>query len=259
MLLAGKIAIVTGAAGNLGSACARELAAEGARVVASDLPGEGLARTVEGIRANGGEAIAHPADLASEAEVAALVARAASAWGGVDLLANVAAHMGGLEQDRDLLAMDAAFWDKAMAVNLRGSMLACKHAIPHMLERGGGAIVTFGSTAGQMGDVGLFAYSASKAALASLARSIATTYGKQGIRANCVCPGSVWPEAWRSGMTPAFLTMAENTRLTPRLGVPEDIGRMVAFLLSDKASYVTGQTIMVDGGGTVHQPWVRAG
>ena len=165
--------------------------------------------------------------------------------------------MGGIEHDRDLVAMDAAYWDKAMAVNLRGAMLACKHAIPQMLERGGGAIVTFGSTAGAMGDVGLFAYSATKAALASLARSIATTYGKQGVRANCVCPGSVWPEAWRSGMTPAFLTMAENTRLTPRLGVPEDIGRMVAFLLSDKASYVTGQTIMVDGGGTVHQPWVR--
>ena len=98
---------------------------------------------------------------------------------------------------------------------------------------------------------------ATKAALGSLARSIATTYGKQNIRANCVCPGSVWPEAWQAGMAPAFLARAENTRLTPRLGVPEDIGRMVAFLLSDKASYVTGQTIMVDGGGTVHQPWVR--
>ncbi len=257
MLLTGKIAIVTGAAGNLGSASARELAAEGAKVVASDLPGEGLERTVAEIRASGGEAIAHPADLASESDIAALVARAVAAYGGLDLLASVAALMGGIEHDRDLLAMDSAYWDKALAVNLRGAMLACKHAIPKMLERGGGAIVTFGSTAGQMGDVGLFAYSASKAALASLARSIATSYGKQGIRANCVCPGSVWPEAWRSGMTPAFLTMAQNTRLTPRLGVPEDIGRMVAFLLSDKASYVTGQTIMVDGGGTVHQPWVR--
>jgi NAD(P)-dependent dehydrogenase (short-subunit alcohol dehydrogenase family) len=257
MLLAGKIAVVTGAAGNLGSATARELAAEGAKVVASDLPGEGLERVVAEINAAGGEAVAHPADLSSEADIAALIARAVAAYGGLDLLASVAALMGGIEHDRDLLAMDSAYWDKAMAVNLRGAMLACKHAIPQMLERGGGAIVTFGSTAGQMGDVGLFAYSASKAALASLARSIATSYGKQGIRANCVCPGSVWPEAWRSGMTPAFLTMAQNTRLTPRLGVPEDIGRMVAFLLSDKASYVTGQTIMVDGGGTVHQPWVR--
>jgi NAD(P)-dependent dehydrogenase (short-subunit alcohol dehydrogenase family) len=144
-----------------------------------------------------------------------------------------------------------------MAVNLRGSMLACKHAIPLMLARGGGAIVTFGSTAGQMGDMGLFAYSASKAALASLARSIAATYGKDGIRANCVCPGSVWPEAWQAGMTPEFVDKSTRTRLTPRLGLPEDIGRMVAFLLSDKASYVTGQTIMVDGGGTVHQPWLR--
>lgn len=257
MLLAGKIAVVTGAAGNLGSATARELAAEGASVVASDLPGERLESVVQAITANGGKAISHPADLSSEAEIAGLVARAKREFGGLDLLANVAAMMGGIENDRDLLAMDAAYWDKAMAVNLRGAMLACKHAIPEMLARGGGAIVTFGSTAGQMGDIGLFAYSATKAALASLARTIATTYGKQNIRANCVCPGSVWPEAWQAGMTPAFLAKAENTRLTPRLGVPEDIGAMVAFLLSEKAGYVTGQTIMVDGGGTVHQPWVR--
>jgi len=257
MLLAGKIAIITGAAGNLGSATARELAAEGAKVVASDLPGEGLDKVVASIRDAGGDAIAHPADLSSEAEIAALIARAKAEYGGLDLLANVAAHMGEIDRDRDLLAMDPAYWDKAMAINLRGPMLACKHAIPEMLARGGGSIVTFGSTAGSMGDIGLFAYSATKAALASLARSIATTYGKQNIRANCVCPGSVWPEAWQAGMAPAFLARAANTRLTPRLGVPEDIGRMVAFLLSDKATYVTGQTIMVDGGGTVHQPWVR--
>ncbi|MGE3690581.1 MAG: SDR family NAD(P)-dependent oxidoreductase [Novosphingobium sp.] len=257
MLLEGKIAVVTGAAGNLGSATARELAAEGAKVVASDLPGDRLDLIVAGIREAGGEAIACPADLSSEAEIAGLVARAKQEYGGLDLLANVAALMGGIDQDRDLLAMDAAYWDKVMAVNLRGPMLACKHAIPLMLERGGGAIVTFGSTAGSMGDLGLFAYSATKAALGSLARSIATTYGKQGIRANCLCPGSVWPEAWQAGMTPAFVAMAENTRLTPRLGLPEDIGGMAAFLLSDKAGYVTGQTIMVDGGGTVHQPWVR--
>ena len=157
MLLAGKIAVVTGAAGNLGSATARELAAEGASVVASDLPGERLESVVQAITANGGKAISHPADLSSEAEIAGLVARAKREFGGLDLLANVAAMMGGIENDRDLLAMDAAYWDKAMAVNLRGAMLACKHAIPEMLARGGGAIVTFGSTAGQMGDIGLFA------------------------------------------------------------------------------------------------------
>ncbi len=257
MLLEGKVAVVTGAAGNLGGATARELAAEGARVVASDLPGDRLDQVVAGIREAGGEAVAQPADLSCEAGIAALIARARSAYGGLDLLANVAAHMGEIDKDRDLTAMDAADWDRAMAINLRGPMLACKYAIPEMLARGGGAIVTFGSTAGSMGDIGLFAYSATKAALASLARSIATTYGKQNIRANCVCPGSIWPEAWQAGMTPGFLARAQNTRLTPRLGVPEDIGRMVAFLLSDKASYVTGQTIMVDGGGTVHQPWVR--
>jgi NAD(P)-dependent dehydrogenase (short-subunit alcohol dehydrogenase family) len=257
MILTGKIAIVTGAAGNLGSACARELAAEGARLVVSDLPGTGLDTIAAEIRESGGEVVAQPADISSEAEVAALIACAHENYGGLDALANVAALMQGIQHDRDLLAMDVAYWDSVMAVNLRGTMLCCKHAIPVMLERGSGAIVNFGSTAGFLGDLGQFAYSVTKAGLLSLSRSIATSYGKQGIRCNSVCPGSVWSEETLAQMGEPTIEMMTRTRLTPRLGRPQDIGRMVAFLLSDKADYCTGQVFMVDGGGTAHQPWVR--
>jgi NAD(P)-dependent dehydrogenase (short-subunit alcohol dehydrogenase family) len=257
MLLEGKCVVVTGAAGNLGSACARVIAAEGARVLATDLGGTRLDEIADAIRAAGGDIATREADLSSESDIAGLMASAAESFGGIDALVNVAALMEGIQNDRDLREMDADYWDSVLAINLRGTMLACKHAIPSMLERGGGAIVTFGSTAGTRGDIGLFAYSATKAALASLARSIAATYGKQGIRANCLCPGNVWTEHTREVMPDDMLDMMARTRLTPRMGIPDDIGNMAAFLISDRSEYVTGQTIMVDGGGTSHQPWVR--
>jgi len=257
MLLEGKGVVVTGAAGNLGSACARVIAAEGAQVLATDLGGTRLEEVANAIRTAGGDIATHETDLSSESDIAGLIAAAVDRFGGIDALVNVAALMDGIMNDRDLLDMDPDYWDRAMAINLRGTMLACKHAIPAMLERGGGAIVTFGSTAGTRGDIGLFAYSATKAALASLARSIAATYGKQGIRANCLCPGNVWTEETQDGMPDDMLDMMKRTRLTPRMGIPDDIGNMAAFLISDRAEYVTGQTIMVDGGGTSHQPWVR--
>jgi NAD(P)-dependent dehydrogenase (short-subunit alcohol dehydrogenase family) len=257
MILADKIAIVTGAAGNLGSACAHEASLEGARLVISDLPGTDIETVAAQIRKAGGEVVAHEADISIESDVAALVETAMRAYGGLDALVNVAALMQGIHNDRDLLTMDVAYWDRVMAVNLRGTMLCCKHAIPVMLERHGGAIVNFGSTAAFLGDLGQFAYSVTKAGLLSLTRSIATSYGKQGIRCNTVCPGSVWSDETKAQMGNETLDLMTRTRLTPRLGFPQDIGRMVAFLVSDKADYCTGQVFMVDGGGTVHQPWVR--
>lgn len=257
MILAGKVAIVTGAGGNLGSACAREAALEGAKVVVSDLAGPGLDAIVAEIRERGGEAVAQAADISDESQVAALVDAARQAFGGIDALVNVAAVMQGIQADRDLLAMDTAYWDRVMAVNLRGTMLCCKLAIPAMLERGGGAIVNFGSTAAFLGDLGQFAYSVTKAGILSLTRSIATSYGKQGIRCNSLCPGSVYSDAMKAQMPEKLLDVMTRTRLTPELGRPEDVGRMAAFLISAKADYCTGQTFMVDGGGTAHQPWVR--
>jgi NAD(P)-dependent dehydrogenase (short-subunit alcohol dehydrogenase family) len=186
-----------------------------------------------------------------------MIEAARARFGTIDARVNVAAAMGHIAGDRDLVDMTVDHWDGVMAVNLRGAMLCCKHSLPLMREQGSGAIVNFGSTASVMGDVGMIAYSTTKAALLGFTRSIATTYGKEGIRCNAVCPGSVWSEATKAAMGEEQLDLMERTRLTPRLGLPEDVAHMVVFLCSDKASYVTGQSFFVDGGGTAHQPWVR--
>lgn len=255
MELANKVMIVTGAAGNLGSSCAREAARAGAKVVAVDLPNSPLDRVIGEIRAAGGEAIAQTGDVSEERDVIAITEAARREYGGIDALANVAAAMSEIEHDWNLETLPIASWDRAMAINLRGSMLCAKYSIPSMLERGGGAIVNFGSTAGIRGDMGLFAYSTSKSGLLGLTLALATAYGKRGIRCNAVSPGSVWTEETKAGLGDR-LDMMTRTRTTARLGKSEDIGHTVVFLCSDKAGYITGQNIVVDGGGTSHQPWV---
>jgi NAD(P)-dependent dehydrogenase (short-subunit alcohol dehydrogenase family) len=256
MELLDKVMIVTGAAGNLGSACAREAARQGAQVVAVDLPNSPLDALLAEIRDAGGEAIAHRGDVSEEEDVIAMVAAAQREFGGIDALANVAAAMSEIDSDRDLETMTVDSWDRAMAVTLRGSMLCAKHALPAMLTRGAGSIVNFGSTAGIRGDVGMIAYSTTKAGLLGFTRAVATTYGKRGIRCNAVSPGSVWTDGMKAKLGDK-LEMMERTRTTPRLGIPDDIAHTVVFLCSDKASYITGQNIVVDGGGTSHQPWVN--
>ena len=256
MELANKVVIVTGGGGNLGSACARESARQGAKVVVADLPNSPVEAIVGEIRDAGGEAIAHHADVSDEQDVMALIAAAQSHFGGIDALANVAAAMGQIDSDRELDTMTVDNWDRAMAVTLRGSMLCSKHVLPAMLARGAGSIVNFGSTAGIRGDVGMIAYSTTKAGLLGFTRAVATTYGKRGIRCNAVSPGSVWTAATKAGLGDK-LDLMTRTRTTPRLGIPDDIAHTVVFLCSDKAAYITGQNIVVDGGGTSHQPWVN--
>jgi NAD(P)-dependent dehydrogenase (short-subunit alcohol dehydrogenase family) len=258
MELTGKVALVTGAAGNLGSACARRLAAEGAAVVVSDISGSGVKRVVDDIVNEGGEAVIHEGDVSEERDVVDMVDAGVRRYGRLDILVNVAAAMDLVARDRDLASMDTETWDRMMTVNVRGPMLACRQAIPVMLSQGGGSIINFASTAAFVGDLGLIAYSTSKAALLGLTRSIATSYGKQGVRCNAVAPGSVWNEDIRGRMGEELLDLMERTRLTPRLGVPDDIAHMVVYLASDKSAYVTGQTLLVDGGGSAHQPWVGA-
>jgi NAD(P)-dependent dehydrogenase (short-subunit alcohol dehydrogenase family) len=255
--LAGKVALVTGATGNLGYACVQQISAQGAKVIISDLQNTRVEETADKIKVRGGEALGCEADISSEEAVVAMVDRGLKTFGRIDILVNVAAAMQYAERDRDLETMTVTDWDHVMAVNLRGTMLCCKHVIPSMRSRSTGTIVNFSSTAGIHGDVGLIAYSTTKAGLLGFTRAVATTYGKEGIRCNAVCPGSIWTEATKAKLGPTQLDLIERTRMTPRLGVPEDIAHIVAFLCSDKASYITGQTFVVDGGGTTHQPWVR--
>ena len=257
MELSGKVVIVTGAAGTIGSECAREIGRQGGKVIVSDMAGTNVDGIVAEIREAGGEAAGHQGDISQEDDVLAMMQTAQQQFGGIDALINVAARVREVQRQRTLEVLSADHWDEVMAVNLRGAMLCCKHAMPAMLARGSGSIVNFGSTAAILGDEGLIAYTTTKAALLGFTRAIATTYGKSGIRCNAVCPGSVWSDAQREHMGETRLDLMERTRLTPRLGLPIDIANMVVFLASDKATYVTGQTFLVDGGGTAHQPWVR--
>ncbi|WP_020572733.1 SDR family NAD(P)-dependent oxidoreductase [Parafrankia discariae] len=254
MELTGKVAIVTGGAGNLGSACARRLALEGAAVVVADRPGTAVAEIVEKINADGGRATGCFADVSREPDVQEMIALAVRDHGRLDVLANAAAIIG--DSDRILDGMDVELWDRVMAVNVRGSMLGCKHAIPAMLVNGGGSIINFTSSAAFHGDVVRIAYSSSKAALVGLTRAVATAYGRRGIRSNAISPHVVWSDEIKGRLDADWIDIAERTLLTPRAGVPDDIAHMVVYLASDKSTYITGQTISVDGGGTAHQPWV---
>jgi NAD(P)-dependent dehydrogenase (short-subunit alcohol dehydrogenase family) len=257
--LDGKAVIVTGGAGNIGSACVRRLASEGAAIVVADLPEADVKNLVDEVADVGGRAIGHEGDISDEPYVMDLIGACLRQFGRIDALINVAAAIRRTREDRDLTTMSMEFWDHVMRVNVGGPMLTSKHAIPAMLSQGGGSIVNFTSTAAFAGDYGLIAYSTSKAALLGLSRSVATTYGRQGIRCNTIAPSGVWPEATLAMMGEERRKLMEDCPLTPRLGVPDDVAHMVVYLASDKASYITGQTLFVDGGGLAHQPWVRPG
>jgi NAD(P)-dependent dehydrogenase (short-subunit alcohol dehydrogenase family) len=252
--LEGKVAIVTGAGSGIGRASAQTLARAGARVVVADINLDGAAETVELIAGEGGEAVAQQADVGQEADVAATVARAVDTWGSLQLLHNNAADVTIILRDLGVTDMDTEVWDQTMAVNVRGPMLGCKHAIPHMIAAGGGAIVTTSSTSGQFGDLSRVAYGVSKAGIDSLTRYVATLYGKQGVRCNAVAPGVVKTPALTANVPADQIALFQRNHLTPGMGEPQDIAGVVAFLLSDAAAYVTGQVVNVDGGLTIHTP-----
>lgn len=252
--LEGKVAIVTGAGSGIGRASAQTLARAGTRVVVADINLDGAAETVELIAGEGGEAVAQQADVGQEADVAATVARAVDTWGSLQLLHNNAADVTIILRDLGVTDMDTEVWDQTMAVNVRGPMLGCKHAIPHMIAAGGGAIVTTSSTSGQFGDLSRVAYGVSKAGIDSLTRYVATLYGKQGVRCNAVAPGVVKTPALTANVPADQIALFQRNHLTPGMGEPQDIAGVVAFLLSDAAAYVTGQVVNVDGGLTIHTP-----
>lgn len=245
MLLAGKVAVVTGAASGIGEAIATLFAAEGARVVIGDLAEAGRA-VGERISREGGEAEFVSADVTDEGSVSALMQVAVGRHGRLDILV---ANAGIPEKKTPIHALDLADWRRVIDIDLTGVAICNKFAAATMLKSGAGAIVNIASILGHVGQENSNAYSAAKAAVINLTRSVALTYARQGIRANSVAPGYI--------DTPLLAQLPDATRqaiLTRqpvgRLGRPEEIAEVVAFLASDRASFVTGACINADGGYT---------
>ncbi len=254
--LESKIAIVTGSASGIGRATVHALAREGASVMVADLNGDGAEEVAAAIRDAGGEAIAQQVDVSSEDAVAAMVDAAVSAFGGLDVLHNNAAAIGpgAAGRDVDVLSQQVEVWDRTMAVNLRGVMLGCKHAIPHMLKRGGGSIINTSSGSAEHGDLVNTAYATSKGGVNTLTMYVATQYGKQGVRCNAIEPGLILSHGKERFGGERYVGMLEEHHLTPRVGEPDDIANAVVFLASDESTFVTGHILRVDGGILAHAP-----
>lgn len=237
----GKTIIITGAGSGIGAATAALFGREGANVVLADLSLEAAQTVADGIDS----ALAVACDVADEGAVEAMVAEAAKAFGGVDILFNNAGIASQLHATPDTPPEE---WHRIVAVNLNSVFYACRAAIPHLRERRG-SIVNTSSVSGLGGDRGCHAYSATKAAVINYTRTLAIDHGGEGIRANVVCPGPV-----ATAMTAGLFTIPQLVDLTNeaiplgRSGVPDDIARVVAFLASDDAAFVTGAAIPVDGG-----------
>lgn len=255
-LVEGKVTIVTGAGANIGEACAKMLAAQGASVVVADINLAGADRVAAEIGAAGGVAIAHAVDIGDETSIAALVAATIARFGKLDVLHNNAANTGADQMMRDagLAAMEQEVWDAAFAINTRGTMLMTKHAVPQMIAAGGGSIINTSSGVSILGDVLNPAYSASKAAVNALTRNTAAQFGRQNIRCNAVLPGLVLSPVARAQMSRTQLEMIQRHVLLPRESVANDIAGAVTWLASELAGFVTGQIISVDGGICHHTP-----
>ncbi len=251
--LTDKVALVTGggAAGDgigNGRAAAILLGLAGAKVVVVDRALALAQRTAEMIGELGGEALALQADVTEEAQCEAMVAKAVDTYGRLDLLDNNV----GIGGRGTVVDMDLAQWQRTMRVNVDSMMLASRHAIPAMLRTaGGGAIVNVASIAA-LRPRGLTAYSTSKGAVISLTRAMAVDHSRQGIRVNCVAPGPVYtPMVIGEGMSDTSRTRRRDASALGIEGTGWDIGHAVRFLLSAQAGYITGQTLVVDGGVTL--------
>jgi NAD(P)-dependent dehydrogenase (short-subunit alcohol dehydrogenase family) len=246
-----KVVIVAGGVpGNIGGGTAQRLAEEGARVVIGDLNEAGAQALADQIKSAGGEAIGRALDISDESSFARLVEFAAGEYGRLDGLYNVAADLsaGNLGRDTDVLSVPIEVWQRTIDVTLSGYMYGIRHAMPVMIAGGGGSIVNTMSTAVWMAEPVRVSYSSTKAALAALTRHAATVGGKQGVRCNAVAPGTVLTEANLRSLPEEIRRQQLADLPSPRLGTPADIAAMIAFLLSDDAEWINGQTIVVDGG-----------
>ena len=245
--LDGKVILLSGGGSDIGRATARCLAAEGAAVAVGDVGPDRAAAVAETIVAEGGRALGCECDVRAEESVAAFVAHAVEAFGGVDGIDHNAAWSHP-RLDTDAVGVDLGVWQRAIETTTRGALLLARHAVPAMVARGGGSIVTISSGTSTIGESTRVAYGVSKAALNQLTRHLAVRYGRDGIRANAIAPGFILTETAEAQVPADIQRRLADANPMRRLGTPDDIARVVAFLCSDAAAYVNGQVLHVDGG-----------
>ena len=244
MSLDGKVAIVTGAANGIGRAVAEALARERASVVICDIDGEGASRVAEEIAQGDGECLAFQVDVTSAQDIDRMVAQTLDRYGRIDFLVNNA----GIAGDVKFTDLTESQWHRMLDVNLTSMFLCCKAVVPVMTDQGGGKIVNASSQAAFDGSSEAAHYAASKAGVIGLTRSLARELGPHNIAVNLIAPGII-----QTAMNPAERLKAKGEGWLKRLplkrfGLPEDVAKVVLFLLSDAADYITGQSILINGG-----------
>ena len=253
MRLQDKVAVITGAGGGMGRTAAQMFAAEGARVVVAEFSEGAGQRDGRARRGGGGQATFVRSDVSTEADAKAMIDHAVATYGRVDVLYNNAGIMP--EADHSVIDTSVEVWDQVMAVNVRGTFLGCKYAIPVMLEQGAGSVINISSFVAILGCSNpQDAYTASKGAVLALTKSLAVQFGPRGVRSNAICPGPV--------ETPLLMDWlvkdeeAKRIRLarnpTGRFGKPEEIVYMAMYLASDESRWTNGAAMVVDGGITVN-------
>ena len=245
--LRGKVALVTGGGSGIGAAVATRFGAEGAAVVVGDISEDGAAKTADEITARGGRAVGRRVDVTVPGDLDRMVAEAKKRFGAVNVLVTCA----GVLEFGSVLETDLEKWNRVIGINLTGTFLAARAAIPAMEEAGGGAIVTFSSSTGAHDAApGTAAYVASKGGVAMLTKCLALDHAKARIRANAIAPGPTLTPMLRSVMTEPELQAFGEAMPIGRLAEPEELASAALFLVSDDASYVTGAVFAVDGGQT---------